>query len=113
MTNKILTNVSRETISKKEDIEIMFYELFNNHYTEEDGIDLEIIQIVALKMFLRETCKQNGLLTKAPFSLKPNDGYASFGQYIADEINYKVNRINQLERTERLAKELYRQPSTK
>lgn len=95
MTNQILTNVSRETLSKKEDIEIMFHELFKNH-SKENGIDLEIIQIMALKMFLRETCKQNGLLTKAPFNLKPNDAYAMFGKHIADEINEKVDQVNHI-----------------
>ena len=101
MTNKILTNVSRGTLPNKEDINDMFYELFRNHL-DEDGIELEIIQIVALKMFLRETCKQNGILSKAPFSFKPNDAFKRFGQHIAEEINEKVEDINHMARLERM-----------
>tara|TARA_R110000824_G_scaffold252628_2_gene441366 strand:- start:317 stop:637 length:321 start_codon:yes stop_codon:yes gene_type:complete len=101
MTNKILTHVSCETLPKKEDINDMFYELFGNH-SKEDGIDLEIIQIVAMKMFLRETCKQFGLLTKVPFNLKPNDAYEMFGKHIADEINDKVDDINHMAKLERM-----------
>lgn len=102
MTNKILTDVSCETLPKKQDINDMFYELFTNYYSEEDGIDLEIIQIMALKMFLRETCKKGGLLDGTPLNLRGNDAYEMFGKHIADEINDKVDDINHMAKLERM-----------
>ena len=49
MTHKILGNVSHETLPKKEDIKSMFIEIFKEH-SNKDGIELEIIQILALNL---------------------------------------------------------------
>jgi hypothetical protein len=101
MTHKILDNVSHETLPKKEDIKSMFIEIFKEH-SNKDGIELEIIQILALKMFLRETCKPNGILRQEPFFLKPQDAYEMFGKNIADEINEKVEHIKHMARLEQM-----------
>ena len=61
--SKVLDYIKNDTVMKKSDIDDMFLELFTDHVNDGE-LDLETIKIVALKMFLRETCKSNGMLSK-------------------------------------------------
>jgi|TARA_B100001094_G_C18059967_1_gene734554 hypothetical protein len=88
--SKVLDYIKNDTVMKKSDIDDMFLELFTDHVNDGE-LDLETIKIVALKMFLRETCKSNGMLSKTPFSLRRNEALDKFGKYIAEEINEKIS----------------------
>ena len=90
---KILNHVSRETIPSKSNLDDMFVELIKEH-KDKKTIDFQYFEILALKMLLRETCKQDGLLNKYPFNLTAKESYDSFGLHIAENINNTIDNVN-------------------
>ena len=99
-TDKVMSKIeSKKTLPSRADIDDMLVQMFKLHSDAKEGhIDLEIIQIVALKMFLRYVAKVDGAFTKAPYCLKQDAVWKGFGQYIAEEINEKIDRINHFQK---------------
>lgn len=100
---KILDHVSRETIPSKSSLDDMFIELIKEH-KDEKSIKMDYFEILALKMLLRETCRQDGLLNKYPFNLTAQESYDSFGSYIAENINHLIDNVNHFANLDRLLK---------
>tara|TARA_Y100000401_G_C8299025_1_gene212990 strand:- start:649 stop:978 length:330 start_codon:yes stop_codon:yes gene_type:complete len=100
---KILEHVSRETIPSKSSLNDMFVELIKEH-KDKKTIDFQYFEILALKMLLRETCRQDGLLNKYPFNLTAKESYDSFGLQIAENINNTIDNVNHFANLDRLLK---------
>lgn len=100
---KILEHVSRETIPSKSNLDDMFVELIKEH-KDKKTIDFQYLEILALKMLLRETCRQDGLLNKYPFNLTAKESYEDFGSHIAENINNTIDNVNHFSNLDRLLK---------
>ena len=98
MTNKILDKVTKDTIPSKDDIESMWFDLLTTH-SHNNGKDTETslevnsqaIEIMSMKLFIREACKQGGSLTRHPFNQTKTQTWDRFGQYIAEDLNSKID----------------------
>jgi|DEB0MinimDraft_4_1074332.scaffolds.fasta_scaffold240468_1 hypothetical protein len=93
----IMKNITEDSLPKKSEIDDMWLELFRVH-NRGNETNLEAIEIMALKMFLKEACRPQGALSKLPFNLKPKESYNAFGQHIADIINEKIDNINHMDK---------------
>lgn len=93
----IMKNITEDSLPKKSEIDDMWIELFQIH-NRGNETNLEAIEIMALKIFLKEACRPQGALSKLPFNLTPKESYKAFGQHIAEVINEKIDNINHMEK---------------
>ena len=81
----------------KDDIDAMFYDLIQNHsHPNEDGetmsLDGAALEILAYKLLVKEICRQQGPMTKAPYFMSANEAYHNFGIHMIHKVNDMIDR---------------------